>query len=163
MNLFSDNKEEKNPKFLDQISIDNLSEDKNDDSKIKLSEEEKKLFDTTQHETEDLKVETSEEISSEVYTEISAEDKNNEEELLKILNLYENQKDYLKYNDVLFNLANLHKDHFRHDQAMKHYYEILNSEEQYIPESIKAEVLEGVTILYWEILEQKVMKQVKVE
>ena len=30
-----------------------------------------------------------------------------------------------------------------------------------IPESLKGEVTEGVNVMYWEILEQKVMKQVK--
>jgi translation initiation factor 5A len=30
-----------------------------------------------------------------------------------------------------------------------------------IPEELKSEVVEGCTVLYWEILDQKVMKQVK--
>lgn len=32
-----------------------------------------------------------------------------------------------------------------------------------IPEELKGEIVEGVTILYWEILDSKVMKQVKPE
>lgn len=32
-----------------------------------------------------------------------------------------------------------------------------------IPEDLKAQVVEGVTILYWEILDDKVMKQIKGE
>ncbi len=32
-----------------------------------------------------------------------------------------------------------------------------------IPEELKAEVVEGVNVLYWEILSDKVMKQVKTE
>ncbi len=32
-----------------------------------------------------------------------------------------------------------------------------------IPEELKGDVVEGATVLYWEILEQKVMKQVKSE
>jgi len=71
-----------------------------------------------------------------------------EEELIEMLIASEKQDNKLDYNLALFKLANLHKEHFRHDQALTNYYAVLNSKLQGIPDYIISESLESIGEIY---------------
>lgn len=71
-----------------------------------------------------------------------------EQELNQMLVDYERQGDRLNYNSVLFSLANLDKEHFRHVQALEHYYSILNASPEHVSDSILFNIYENLGEIY---------------
>jgi tetratricopeptide (TPR) repeat protein len=71
-----------------------------------------------------------------------------EQELKEMLANCEKQGDKSAYNSVLFNLANLYKEHFHHEQALTHYYSILNAAEAEVPATILFNLYENLGEIY---------------
>jgi len=71
-----------------------------------------------------------------------------EKELNETLENYRRKGDKFNYNFILFKLANLYKEHFKHDQALRNYYAVLNSEPEYIPGTIVPSVLGNIGEIY---------------
>ncbi len=135
--------EDEGPDSMDEKlhgELDSVS-DEDYDSQISLSEDEKVLVEDAEKEK------TSEDNGNVEKTDFDLLQKAGEE-LKQSLESFQEQDDRLNYNAVLFKLANLYKEHYRHDQALQNYYAILNSEQQYIPDGILHEVLENIGEIY---------------
>lgn len=119
----------------------------NEELIIKLSEEEKSLLKSYPDEEKGLNFETI--TGSGIFAQKEVNElESTEKELKNELLIYESKNDKLNYNFSLFRLANLYKEHFRHDEALKNYYSILNSEPEYIPENITIKILENLGEIY---------------
>ncbi|NLF83176.1 MAG: tetratricopeptide repeat protein [Candidatus Gastranaerophilales bacterium] len=134
-----------------------ISFDNDEDMTIRLTEAEKSLVEGESENV--MEAETSEYVSQEppAKTDTTPDKKPDiqpalrklsEHELKEMLANCEKQGDRTAYNSVLFNLANLYKEHFHHEQALTHYYSILNAAEAEVPASILFNLYENLGEIY---------------
>lgn len=124
--------------------FDDIYQEDGDFPKITLSEEEKSLL-AEEDELKETKIsQSSNEINeSEIINETDFDSiEALEKKLFKSLENYKD--DRLNYNYILFKLANLYKEHFRHEQALQNYCSVLNSDAAHLPLDILPEILGNI-------------------